>query len=85
MRIFGDADRYDHREGNDDYTQAGNLFRLMTGEEQARLMDNIACAMKGVSKEILRRQVAHFYRADPDYGAGVSRRVGVEVVTQRAA
>ena len=85
LRISEDADRYDHRADNDDYTQAGNLFRLMTGEEQARLMDNIACAMKGVSKEILRRQVAHFYRADPAYGAGVSRRVGVEVVTQRAA
>ena len=85
LRISEDADRYDHRADNDDYTQAGNLFRLMTGEEQARLMDNIACAMKGVSKEILRRQVAHFYRADPDYGAGVSRRVGVDVVTQRAA
>ena len=85
LRTFGDADRYDHREGNDDYTQAGNLFRLMTGEEQGRLMDNIARAMKGVSKEILRRQVAHFYRADPAYGAGVSRRVGVEVVIERAA
>ena len=85
LRIFGDADRYDHREGNDDYTQAGNLFRLMTGEEQGRLMDNIARAMKGVSKEILRRQVVHFYRADPAYGAGVSRRVGVEVVIERAA
>ncbi len=32
-----------------------------------------------------RRQVAHFYRADPAYGAGVSRRVGVEVVVERAA
>ena len=85
LRISGDADRYDHRADNDDYSQAGNLFRLMTGEEQARLMDNIACAMKGVSKEILRRQVAHFYRADPDYGAGVSRRVGVDVVRERAA
>ena len=85
LRISEDADRYDHRADNDDYTQAGNLFRLMTGEEQARLMDNIARAMQGVPTEIARRQVAHFHRADPDYGAGVSRRVGVEVVTQRAA
>lgn len=29
LRIQGDADRYDHRIGNDDYTQAGDLFRLM--------------------------------------------------------
>ena len=85
LRISGDADRYDHRDGNDDYAQAGKLFRLMSGEEQGRLMDNIARAMRGVPKDILRRQVAQFYLADPSYGAGVSRRVGVEVVRERAA
>ena len=57
----------------------------MSGEERARLMDNIARAMKGVPEEILRRQVAHFHRADPDYGTGVSRRVGVDVIRERAA
>jgi catalase len=34
LKISGDADRYDHREGNDDYTQAGNLFRLMKPEQR---------------------------------------------------
>ena len=30
MPLSGEpAARYDHREGNDDYTQAGNLYRLM--------------------------------------------------------
>ncbi len=85
LRISGDADRYDHRAGNDNYSQAGNLFRLMNGEQQMRLMDNIARAMQGVPKEIVRRQVAHFHRADPAYGAGVSRRVGVDVIRERAA
>ena len=85
LRISGDADRYDHRAENDDYSQAGNLFRLMNGEQQMRLMDNIARAMQGVPKEIVRRQVAHFHRADPAYGAGVSRRVGVDVIRERAA
>ena len=28
LPLAGDADRYDHREGNDDYTQAGDPFRL---------------------------------------------------------
>ncbi len=28
--VDGDGARYDHRDGNDDYTQPGNLFRLMT-------------------------------------------------------
>ena len=43
LQITGDADRYDHRAGNDDYTQAGNLFRLHATEPQRqRLMDTIA-------------------------------------------
>jgi catalase len=71
LRISGDADRYDHREGNDDYTQAGNLFRLFSVEEKQRLFSNIAAAMSGVPQSIVERQLAHFDKADPAYGAGV--------------
>ncbi|NBJ09561.1 catalase [Microvirga arsenatis] len=78
LKISGDADRYDHRAGNDDYTQPGNLFRLMTPEEQNRLMDNIAEAMQGVPEEIVRRQVVHFYLADKAYGLGVADRMGLK-------
>jgi catalase len=77
LRISGDALRYDHRLGNDDYTQPGNLFRLFTHEERQRLMDNIAEAMQGVPLEIVKRQVGHFYRCDPDYGIGVATRMGL--------
>jgi catalase len=79
LKISGDADRYDHREGNDDYTQAGNLFRLMTREQQERLMDNIARAMQGVPKESVLRQVRHFQKADRAYGEGMAARMSVEV------
>jgi catalase len=78
LKIFGDADRYNHRIGNDDYTQPGNLFRLFTHEERQRLMDNIAEAMGGVPLEIVKRQVGHFYRCDPDYGIGVATRMGLK-------
>jgi catalase len=78
LRISGDAARYDHRKGNDDYTQPGNLFRLMTHDERQRLMDNIADAMQGVPVEIIKRQVVHFYRCDPDYGIGVATRMGLK-------
>jgi catalase len=71
LRISGDADRYDHRKGNDDFTQAGNLYRLMPKEERARLHAAIAGAMQGVPKEIVERQLAHFAKADPAYGEGV--------------
>jgi catalase len=79
LKIAGDADRWDHRAGNDDYTQPGILFRLMGQEAQERLMNNIAEAMQGVPLDIVRRQIAHFYAADPDYGIGVAARLGLAV------
>jgi catalase len=77
LAIDGAADRYDHREGNDDFTQAGNLFRLMDAGEQGRLLDTIAGAMQGVPEDIVRRQVGYFAKADPAYGAGVAQRLGI--------
>jgi catalase len=77
LKISGDAARYDHHDGNDDYRQAGDLFRLMGPAAQARLMDNIAEAMRGVPVKIVKRQIAHFYKADPEYGSGVADRMGL--------
>ncbi len=48
LKITGDADRYDHRIGNDDYTQPGNLFRLMNDSQKEQLFSNIAEGMQGV-------------------------------------
>lgn len=76
LKLEGAADRYDHREGNDDYTQPGNLFRLFDDDQKQRLFSNIAAAMAGVPKEIIERQLAHFDQADPEYGAGVRRALG---------
>jgi len=79
LKISGDAGRYNHRDGNDDYTQAGDLFRLMTPEQQDRLFDNIAAAMAGVPEEIVQRQLLHFYAADPRYAEGVAKALGAKV------
>ena len=64
-KISGDADRYNHRDGNDDYRQPGDLFRLMTADQKEQLFHNYKAAMHGVPVEIVKRQIAHFYRADP--------------------
>lgn len=77
LKISGDADRYDHREGNDDYAQAGDLFRLMTVEQKQQLFNNIAAAMQGVPEDIVRRQLNHFAKADPDYASGVAAALGI--------
>jgi catalase len=73
LRISGDADRYDHREGNDDYTQAGNLYRLMPTAARERLHRAVAGAMEGVPEEIVERQLSHFAKADPAYAVGVRK------------
>ncbi len=77
--VDGEGERYNHRDGNDDYTQAGNLFRLMTADEQDRLMENIAGTMKEVPQFIVERQLAHFYKADPAYGNGIAAKLGLSV------
>lgn len=76
LAIDGAADRYDHREGNDDFTQAGNLFRIMPKDEQDRLMDTIAGAMAGVPSDIIERQLGYFRKADTAYGDGIATRLG---------
>jgi catalase len=85
LRLAGDADRFDHRAGNDDYIQPGNLFRLMSPAQRALLMDNIAAAMRGVPEFIQRRQLGHFLKADPAYGAGVAERLGLVLDSAIAA
>jgi catalase len=84
LKISGDADRYNHRDSNDDYRQPGDLFRLIGPEAQARLMDNTAEAMQGVPIEIVQRWISHCYKADPEYGKGLATRMGV-VPSARAA
>jgi catalase len=77
LKITGDMDRYDHRDGNDDYTQAGNLYRLMPPDAKERLYKAIAKAMTGVPKEIIERQLGHFAKADKGYAEGVRKALGM--------
>jgi catalase len=77
LHLTGDGDRYNHRAGNDDYTQTGNLFRLMDAGARSRLVGNLVAALAGVPKRIQLRQLAHFYRADPEYGCAVA--VGLDI------
>jgi catalase len=79
LKLEGDADRYNHRAGNDDYTQPGDLFRLLKADEQQRLVENIARHMTGVPREIQLRAICHFFRADPAYGLGVARALKLDI------
>src|SRR5215469_15264217 len=79
LKIIGDAARHDHRDDNDDHRQPGDLFRLMLPEQKEQLFDNIKAAMDGVPLDIVKRQIAHFYKVEPEYGIGVATRLGLAV------
>jgi catalase len=85
LKISGAADRYNHRNGNDDYTQPGNLFRLMTPDAQQRLFGNIARHMAQVPPEIQLRAICHFFRADLAYGTGVAKALGLDLENEMGA
>ena len=78
LKISSLAGRYDHRQGNDDYTQPGNLFRLMSDSQKQQLFNNTAASMAGVPEEIIQRQLVHCHKADPAYAAGVAKALGIE-------
>ena len=54
---------------DDDFVQAGNLYRLMSEDEKARLIENLAGNIAGVSRDdIAERAIDNFRRADGDFG-----------------
>lgn len=71
LRIEGDANRYNHRIGNDDFGQPRALFNLFDAGQKARLFSNIAAAMGGVPEAIVERQCKLFDQIHAEYGAGV--------------
>ncbi|HEX8699020.1 MAG TPA: catalase, partial [Myxococcaceae bacterium] len=64
-----------HAEDND-FVQAGALFRVMDEAARERLVANIAGSLSQVSREdIIVRSVAHFRSADEEYGSRVAAAV----------
>ncbi|MCF4173815.1 catalase [Vibrio sp. McD22-P3] len=77
LKISGDADHYNHRNNVDQFQQAGDLFRLMSEDEQQRLFANTARAMSGVSEAVKLRHVYNASQADTAYGEGLARILGL--------
>jgi catalase len=74
----GAADRWDHREDDDDYySQAGALFRMMDKGQKEALFGNTARAMGDAPKDIKLRHIGNCLKADPAYGEGVAKALGL--------
>ncbi len=80
LALEGAADRFDYWETEPDYfTQPGNLFRLMSPAQQQVLFDNTARNMNGVPDEIKMKHICHCMQADPAYGQGVAKALGIDL------
>ncbi len=81
-RTGGDPFRYDFRADDDDYyTQPGLLFRAMTKDQQQVLFENTARNMGDSTLQIKHRHIYHCYLADPAYGKGVAKALGIDIKT----
>lgn len=73
---------YEHDFREDDnnyYEQPGKLFRLQSDEGKERLFQNTAAEMQGTTEQIQHRHIRNCYKADPAYGEGVAKALGVNI------
>jgi catalase len=78
LSLSGAADHWNHREDDDDYySQPGALFRLMTPEQQQSLFNTTGGAMADVSDDVKKRHIDNCTKADPAYGAGIAKALGM--------
>ncbi|WP_433916464.1 catalase [Streptomyces sp. NBC_01744] len=61
---------------DDDFFQAGELYRLMSEDEKGRLVANLAGGLSQVTREdVIEKNLAHFHAADAEYGKRVEEAV----------
>jgi catalase len=78
LPLHGAADRFDQPITDDDFVQPGNLFLLMKPDEKKRLIENMSGSLSHVPVDIQKRWVGHLMRADPAYGNGVAKALGLK-------
>jgi catalase len=49
----------------------------MTPDARERLVSNIVGSLGGAAQRIQELQIQHFYKADPAYGTGVAKGLGL--------
>jgi catalase len=80
LELQGAADHWSHREDDDDYySQPGALFRLMNPDQRKALFGNTARALGDAPEKIKIRHIANCLKADPAYGKGVAKALGVSL------
>ncbi len=80
FEVSGEVKRQPYTHPNDDFFQAGELYRrVMTDEDREHLIGNITSHLCNAQKRIQLRQTAIFYKADAEYGSRVAEGLELDV------
>jgi catalase len=67
-------DIYDNRD-EDNYSQAGDLYRIMSEDQKQQLVKNIADGLSQATKDVQEAMFVQYDLADSDYGERVRKAV----------
>ena len=80
FEVSGNAARKKYIHPNDDFVQAGDLYRkVMTDTDRDHLIGNIVSHLCNAQKRIQYRQTAVFFKAGQDYGRRVAKGLNLDV------
>eukprot|EP00010_Vexillifera_abyssalis_P004349 CAMPEP_0201552474 /NCGR_PEP_ID=MMETSP0173_2-20130828/16738_1 /ASSEMBLY_ACC=CAM_ASM_000268 /TAXON_ID=218659 /ORGANISM="Vexillifera sp., Strain DIVA3 564/2" /LENGTH=486 /DNA_ID=CAMNT_0047962971 /DNA_START=94 /DNA_END=1550 /DNA_ORIENTATION=- len=78
--VSGMAGRFKRAHPNDDFVQAGQLYRkVFSDEDRDHLISNIAGHLKNAKKEIQQKQIKLFLQADREYGERIAKALNVNI------
>ncbi|HPZ08240.1 MAG TPA: catalase [Candidatus Eremiobacteraeota bacterium] len=78
--VSGQAGHHSFKYPNDDFAQAGNLYRMvMNDTEREHLIQNIMSHLGKAQKRLQMRQMALFYKADEDYGKRLAEGLHLDI------
>jgi len=80
LEFSGQGARLPYVHPNDDFAQAGDLFRkVMKDQDREHLIGNIVDHLGNAQKRIQLRQTALFFKADAEYGTRVAQGLNLDV------
>jgi len=80
LKIHGDVRFWSqHKDDGNYFEQPRKLFQSMTPAQQQALFGNTARAMGDAPEFIKRRHIRNCHAADPAYGAGVAKALGIDL------
>jgi len=80
VALDGKAARYEYKHPQDDFVQAGELYRkVMSKKDRDNLVGNIVGHLGGAMKRIQFRQTALFFKADKEYGIRVAEGLKLDI------